>query len=100
MSLLQNKLSYVWLVLLLLSLLSWWSGTQVDSEAVYQSNLIITMSVFVLALIKSRLAIRHFMDVKVAPLWLRLHCDGWLLLVFLLAATMVTTFYWIVITVD
>ena len=61
-----------------MTIASWWTGTRSDGKA----YTLITASVLLLALIKSRLVIRYFMEVRFAPRWLRLTCDVWLIMVF------------------
>ena len=38
-----------------------------------------TVAIVLIAAVKVRLVMRHFMEVRRAPLALRLVCDGWLL---------------------
>ena len=38
----------------------------------------LTLMVLVIAMVKARLVIRQFMDVRTAPRWLRRATDGWL----------------------
>lgn len=85
---LRNSLTYVWAFLVAISIASWWVGRgQVDN---FQVNGIITTTVFLIAAIKARLVIRHFMEVQYGPQWLKLTCDAWLAFVFLL----MFGFYW------
>lgn len=42
----------------------------------------ITALVLALTLVKSRLIIRQFMEVRTAPRWLKLATDGWLVVLF------------------
>ena len=74
----RSRLTGVWALLSLLTLASWWTGSRID---VHTYGLV-TAGVLLFALIKSRLVIRYFMEVRFAPRWLRLTCDAWLILVF------------------
>ena len=48
------------------------------------------VSIFIVAMIKCRLVIRHYMEVRFARSWLKWTCDVWLLL----NLGMVFSFYW------
>jgi hypothetical protein len=39
----------------------------------------ITVGVLAIGLVKARLIIRHFMEVRTAPMWLRRFTDVWLI---------------------
>jgi Prokaryotic Cytochrome C oxidase subunit IV len=79
---LRNTSTYVWAFLTLITIASWWIGR--GTGAAYAIDGAITGSVLLLAFIKSRLVIRHFMEVRFAPAWLQWTCDGWLIFVFLM----------------
>jgi hypothetical protein len=61
--------------------MSWWLGTRASQA--------FTLTVLVIALIKCRLVMRNYMEVKHAPRWLQRACDGWLAL----NAAMLFAFY-------
>jgi heme/copper-type cytochrome/quinol oxidase subunit 4 len=69
--------TYVWVLLSVLTLVSWWLGPARAGEGLVAS-VPITIAVLAMALIKARLIIRYFMEVRSAPRWLRLSTDGWL----------------------
>lgn len=80
-----RTITWTWAVLVAITIGSWWlapahSGTAHSGTA--EASVPITAVVLVLALIKSRLIIRHFMEVRTAPRWLRLATDGWLVVLF------------------
>lgn len=67
----------VWLVLSALTVTSWWVGP-VRAGGVPQPSVAITVIVLVLGLVKCRLIVRYFMEVRDAPAWLRIATDAWL----------------------
>lgn len=73
---LQNPLTRVWAFLAIITLGSWWYSQSNGMQAT--ANVPLTLSVLVIAFVKVRFVIWHFMEVKVAPLWLKRSCDGWL----------------------
>lgn len=68
-----NRDLFVWGLLIACTLFSWWLGG--GSEWFDRSS--ITTVVIVVSMIKARLVIRYFMEVKTAPLVLRLVMDLW-----------------------
>lgn len=72
------RLTYVWLILSAITVVAWWLGPA-HSHGALSASLTITVAVLVMALVKARLIIQHFMDVRTAPGWLRLFTDVWLL---------------------
>jgi len=89
-SLLRNTLVYVWLFLVAATLFSWWAATSSSSSGGSQISVAVTASVLLMSSVKVRLVLMQFMEVRFAPLWLRLSCDAWLVLVI----AMVFGFYW------
>ncbi len=87
-SILRNPLTYIWFFLSIATIVSWRLGVGHDANAA-QSNAVISAVVVLFALIKTRFVIRHYMQVRLAPLWLKLSCDAWLIGMF----AMVTCFY-------
>ena len=74
----RRTLTGVWAMLSIMTIASWWTGSRSDGHA----YTLVTAGVLLLALIKSRLVMRYFMEVGFAPRWLRLTCDVWLIMVF------------------
>jgi heme/copper-type cytochrome/quinol oxidase subunit 4 len=76
MELLRKPVSIVWAALMLATCASTWllSKNSVTPE-------VATVAIVLIAAVKVRLVIRYFMEVRLAPLALRLVCDGWLLAV-------------------
>jgi heme/copper-type cytochrome/quinol oxidase subunit 4 len=67
----------VWVVLSAITVVSWWLGPARHSGPPAPST-VITVVVLALGFIKARLIIRYFMEVRTAPLWLRVSTDVWL----------------------
>jgi hypothetical protein len=90
--LLRNRQTAVWAFLVAVTLVSWWVAAEGDPRSLHASKPITTVVVLI-ALVKVRLVIRSFMEVRTAPLWLRGICDAWLAttLTLLLTLTWTTT---------
>lgn len=81
-SLLAKPVSAVWLLLMLATGLSWWLGLDQGAAADQQGDYrYISSSLIIIAFIKVRIVIRYFMEVREAPLALKLVCDAWVVLV-------------------
>jgi hypothetical protein len=80
--LLRKPVSIVWATLLLATCASTWLlwKNSVTPE-------VATVAIMLVAAVKVRLVMWHFMEVRRAPLALRLVCDGWLLAVTALIVT-------------
>jgi heme/copper-type cytochrome/quinol oxidase subunit 4 len=76
MELLRKPVSIVWAALMLATCASTWllSKNSVSPE-------VATVAIVLIAAVKVRLVFGYFMEVRRAPLALRLVCDGWLLAV-------------------
>jgi hypothetical protein len=74
----RQGITLAWIVLCAITIVSWWLSPA-HSVATAVRSVPITVAVIILGFIKSRLIIRHFMEVGSAPRWLRLATDGWLL---------------------
>ena len=72
-----RALTWAWLVLVAITLGSWWLAPAHVSGTV-QASTPITAVVLLLAAVKSRVIIGYFMEVKTAPRWLRTALDVWL----------------------
>jgi Prokaryotic Cytochrome C oxidase subunit IV len=82
MELLLKPVSFVWAALMLATCATTWllSKNSVTPE-------VATGGIVLIAAVKVRLVIRHFMEVRRAPLALQFVCDGWLLAVTALIVT-------------
>jgi hypothetical protein len=80
--LLREPVSIVWAALMLATYATTWllSNNSVTPE-------VATVTIVLIAAFKVRLVMRHFMEVRRAPLALRFVCDGWLLAVTALILT-------------
>ena len=77
----RNRLSVGWLVLAGLTVVSW-ALAPGHSAGPVAASVPITVVVLTMALIKSRLIIREFMEVRTAPAWLHAATDAWLVVLF------------------
>jgi hypothetical protein len=75
-ALLRNRISLIWLVLIAATLISWWIGTGDAGNPQLG-----TAAVFVVVFIKVRLIGLYFMELRDAPLPLRLLFEGYCLIV-------------------
>lgn len=72
----ERTTTLVWGVLMSLTVLSWWLGTERAPGAAADARGP-AVAILVVAFLKARLVIRHFMDVRHAPHVLRLATDVW-----------------------
>ncbi|MGA5464851.1 cytochrome C oxidase subunit IV family protein [Mycobacterium sp. NPDC050041] len=73
----DRAVTVAWVVLSAITVASWWlAPAHGDHDAV--ASIPITLAVIALGVIKGRLIIRYFMEVRTAPRWLRWATDGWL----------------------
>jgi hypothetical protein len=75
-ALLRNRISLIWLVLIAATLISWWIGTGDAGNPQLG-----TAAVFVVVFVKVRLIGLYFMELRDAPLPLRLLFEGYCLIV-------------------
>jgi Prokaryotic Cytochrome C oxidase subunit IV len=71
-----------WIMLCAITIGTWWLSPSHSAMAAVAS-VPITVAVVVLGMIKSRLIISYFMEVRTAPRWLRLATDGWVVVLWL-----------------
>ena len=77
----QRAVTWVWLTLVAITIGSWWLSPA-HNGGLTQPSVPITAAVLVLAMVKSRLIIGYFMEVRTAPRWLRHATDAWLAVLF------------------
>ena len=78
LSLLRRKITFVWLVLILATALSWQLGHGFGFGDRYTYA---TVAIVIIAFIKVRLVFLDFMELRHAPLPLRLVFESWTLVV-------------------
>jgi Prokaryotic Cytochrome C oxidase subunit IV len=86
-SLIRNPLTIVWALLTTVTIVS--SLIALDGGAAHQINTTVTTAVLLIAAVKAYLVIRHFMEVRCAPVWLKATTSGWVLGLF----TLLLSFY-------
>ena len=80
--------TYAWLVLSAVTVVSWWLAPgHTGGHAV--ANAAITVAVALLGIVKGRIIIRYFMEVRTAPRWLKITTDAWLVVLW---ATILTIY--------
>ena len=81
-SLLRNPATPIWLLLMLATGLSWWLGTSSSANSdngIFPDYRYISSLLMIIAFVKVRFVIRYFMEVRTAPLALRLIADAWVI---------------------
>lgn len=78
----SRAITRVWAALVVISIGTGWLAPAAHASHLAQASLPITVLVLGLALIKSRLIIRYFMEVRSAPRWLKASTDAWLAALF------------------
>jgi Prokaryotic Cytochrome C oxidase subunit IV len=81
-SLIRNPLTIVWALLTAVTVASSWIA--IDGGASHQINTTVTTIVLLIAAFKAHMVIRHFMEVRHAPVWLKATTSGWVLGLFAL----------------
>ena len=75
----DKRLIIVWLALSAITIAQLWVGS-LDGQAALRPNAAITSSVIVMALVKVRIIVREFMEVRHAPALLCHLTDAWVVL--------------------
>jgi hypothetical protein len=86
---LSQRTTYVWVLLVAATCLSWWLGGRASSPTGENTQLLSTVLI-VIAFIKVRFVIRYFMEVREALFALRLLTDLWCLI----AGFAILALYW------
>lgn len=79
-SYIRNPLTIVWALLTLVTVVSWLTAR--DGGAAHVVNPTVTVVVLLIAAVKTQLVIWHFMEVRRAPVWLRVTTTIWLVVLF------------------
>jgi hypothetical protein len=77
---LNKRLLIVWLILTALSLGYLWIDHTADKHGVPRASTVVTISAIAIALIKVRIIMREFMEVRHAPALLRRITDAWVVI--------------------
>ena len=85
----KRRLDLAWLVLVAITVIYLWIDHTAEHDGAPVSSVAVTVSAIVLALVKYRIVLREFMDVRNAPLPLRRLTD---LLVLVIAVSLLTTY--------
>ncbi|WP_374025790.1 cytochrome C oxidase subunit IV family protein [Mycobacterium sp. HNNTM2301] len=85
-----RRITYVWIALSAITIVTWLLG---HAEQGYGHNATTAVALVVLAIAfgKVYLIIRHFMEVRSGPRWLRVFTDAWIVL---MAAAVLATYRW------
>ncbi len=86
-SLLSHPITRVWLLLAVLTALAWWLGLHARGGA---DPRWLAVALLALAFFKVRLVILHFMEIRHAPIPIRLVFEAWVVVVCLV----VVALYW------
>jgi caa(3)-type oxidase subunit IV len=78
---LRNPLFFVWLLLAVVTIASWWLSS---GELRFEINPLITVIVLLIAGVKVQLVVHYFMEVGAAPTWLKRTMSTWLALLLVL----------------
>ncbi|MFC7672567.1 cytochrome C oxidase subunit IV family protein [Mycolicibacterium sp. GCM10028919] len=73
----SRVITLAWVVLSLITIASWWLAPG-HASGVAAASVPITVTVIVLGVVKSRVIMRYFMEVRTAPAWLKVATDAWL----------------------
>ena len=76
----NKRLFVVWLVLVAISLAYLWIDHEASHEGIPSASAVVTVGAICLALIKVRIIMREFMEVRGAPRFLRRLTDLWVVL--------------------
>ena len=69
-----SRITWTWALLSALTMVSW----ALAATRRFTPSTAVTIVVLAIAAVKTRIVIRQFMDVRVAPRWLRRATDAWL----------------------
>lgn len=78
-TLLRNRVTPIWLLLVAATGLSWWMGS--DGGGPGPDVRLVSSALIAVAFIKVRFVLRYFMEVRTAALPLKLLADAWVLIV-------------------
>ena len=76
-----NTSTLVWLALSAATAVSWWLGTQDATAPVANAQNALAMTIILISFFKVWLVIRYFMEVRDAPLPLKILANAWVVVV-------------------
>ncbi len=85
-----RRVTYVWLVLSAVTVVTWLLGHAEQSYG-RTASIAVAMVVLAIAMGKAYLIIRHFMEVRSGPRWLRVFTDVWIVTLW---GTIVEIYLW------
>jgi len=85
----KKRLNVAWLVVVAITVIYLWIDHTAEVDGVPTASTAVTVSAIALALVKYRIVLREFMDVRNAPALLRRLTD---LLVIVIAVSLLTTY--------
>jgi len=74
----RKRLAIAWIVLAAITLLAWWIGAR-HGPGPLRPDAAVALSAIAITIVKVRVIMREFMDVRSAPAWLKRITDAWLL---------------------
>jgi hypothetical protein len=75
----NRRLLWVWLILVAISLTYLWIDDAATHQGIPTASTVVTVAAICFALIKVRIIMREFMEVRTAPAFLRHLTDVWIL---------------------
>jgi cytochrome c oxidase subunit 4 len=82
MSSIRNRLTIVWAVLTVVTIVSWLTARDVGAAHIVSAT--VTVVVLLIAAVKTHLVLWHFMEVRRAPRWLKVTTVSWAVALFAL----------------
>lgn len=72
-----RRITYAWALLSAITVGTWWLGHVSDAPS-DSTRTVVTIAALTIASVKVQLIVRHFMEVRSAPPWLRAATTIWL----------------------
>lgn len=85
-----RRLTYAWVLLSAITIGTWWVGHASHTPET-NAHAYVTVAAMGLAAVKVQLIVRHFMEVRNAPMWLRISTTTWLVVV---VGVILTVYFW------
>jgi hypothetical protein len=78
---LHNRATLVWLILVLATGVSWWTGVN-ERRNIVQDVTFVSALILLIAFVKIRFVLLYFMELRRSPLLLRMLFEAWVVIVF------------------